>query len=164
MTRVKISATVLLILVLLSAFMSFWVNRRCDDMLSEIIKLSIMAENGQSEALSEGAERLNRKWESFRSKASVLLKYDKLVEADRISSRIVQLAENDGEDLECKHKRSPAGTGHRELEHIIPGGELDGLLLGSLDDFLVQVFLVDDDAEEIGVEPGIGEGHVTVVA
>ena len=117
MTRVKISATILLILVLLSAFMSFWVNRRCDDMLSEINKLSIMAENGQSEALSEGAERLNRKWESFRSKASVLLKYDKLVEADRISSRIVQLAENDGEELKAELAEL------RELIEMLKSGE-----------------------------------------
>lgn len=71
-------------------------------MLGEINKLGIMAENGDSEALVESARELGKKWEGFRHWASVLLKYDKLVEADRISARIIQLAENDGEELKAE--------------------------------------------------------------
>lgn len=117
MTRVKLSAAVLLLLVLSSAFMSSWVNRRCDEMLFDINRLSVSAENGESEALADGTEELNKKWEKFRDKASVLLKYDKLVEADRISARIVQLAENDGEELKAELAEL------RELLEMLKSGE-----------------------------------------
>ncbi|MBP5578619.1 MAG: DUF4363 family protein [Ruminococcus sp.] len=121
MTRVRISAGVLLLLVLASAFMSSWVNRRCDEMLFDINRLSIAAENGECEILADGTDELNRKWERFRDKASVLLKYDKLVEADRISARIVRLADNDSEELK-------AGLAElRELLEMLKSGETPSL-------------------------------------
>ena len=99
MTRVRISAAVLLLLIFAGVFTSLWVNRRCGEMLYDINRLSIIAENGQSKQLSEGAGELGRKWESFRSRASVLVKYDKLVEIDRLCSRIVRLADADNGEL-----------------------------------------------------------------
>ena len=99
MTRVKISASILLILVLLSAFMSFWVNRRCDAMLNEVDVVHELEENGDIGLAAENARRLNAHWESFRGIAAVLLKYDKLVEIDRLCSRIVHLAENEETEM-----------------------------------------------------------------
>lgn len=116
-TRVRLSAAILLILIAFSVFTSVWVNRRCDEMLGEINKLSIMAENGESEALTGSAQELGEKWESFRYWASVLLKYDKLVEADRISARIIQLAESDGEELKAELSEL------RELLEMLKSGE-----------------------------------------
>ena len=116
-TRVRLSAAILLILIAFSVFTSVWVNRRCDEMLGEINKLSIMAENGESEALTGSAQELGEKWESFRHWASVLLKYDKLVEADRISARIIQLAESDGEELKAELSEL------RELLEMLKSGE-----------------------------------------
>ena len=117
MTRVRISAVILLILILSGSFMSIWVNRRCDDMLGDLNRLSIMAENGQTEALSESARELNKKWESFRRRASFLVRYDKLVEADRISARIVQLSEYEGEELKAELAEL------RELRDMLKSGE-----------------------------------------
>ena len=117
MTRVRISAAVLIILIAFSAFMSIWVNRRCDDMLGDLNRLSIIAENGQSEILSASARELDKKWEHFRSRASFLVRYDKLVEADRISSRIVQLSENAGEELKAETAEM------RELLEMLKSGE-----------------------------------------
>ncbi len=117
MTRVKISAAILLILIALSAFTSVWVNHRCNEMLGDINRLSIMAENGESEALNESARELGEKWERFRYWASVLLKYDKLVEADRISARIVQLAENEDDELKAELSEL------RELLEMLKSGE-----------------------------------------
>lgn len=99
MTRVRISLGVLLLLVVTSTFTSLWVNRRCGAMLDDINKLGIIAENGYSEELAGLAEKLNEEWESFRSRASVLVKYDKLVEIDRLCSRIVQLSDEDNEEF-----------------------------------------------------------------
>jgi hypothetical protein len=117
MTRVKISAAILLILIALSAFTSVWVNRRCNEMLGDINRLSIMAENGESEALAENARELGEKWERFRQWAPVLLKYDKLVEADRISARIIQLAENEDDELKAELSEL------RELLEMLKSGE-----------------------------------------
>ena len=100
MTRVKISAAVLFVLIALSSFAAVWVNRRCDEILRDINRMSAAAETGQTEVLAEGAEELNGKWERFRRRASFLLRYDKLVEADRLCSRITELS--DTEDIELR--------------------------------------------------------------
>ena len=92
MTRVKISAAILLLLIGASIFTSVWVNRRCDAMLSEINRIYEFEESGDTSAAAEKARKLNSVWERFRERASVLLKYDKLVEIDRLCSRIVHLA------------------------------------------------------------------------
>ena len=99
MTRVKISAAILLLLVGISVFSSIWVNRSCDDMLSEIDIIYDLAENGDNHKAAVNARKMNANWESFREKASVLLKYDKLVEIDRLCSRIVHLAENEEDEM-----------------------------------------------------------------
>jgi hypothetical protein len=99
MTRVRISLGVLLLLVVTSTFTSLWVNRRCGAMLDDINKLGIIAENGYSEELAVLVEKLNEEWESFRSRASVLVKYDKLVEIDCLCSRIVQLSDEYNEEF-----------------------------------------------------------------
>lgn len=122
MTRVRLSAVILLILVLSGSFVSVWVDRRCDDMLGDLNRLSIIAENGQSDMLSESARELNEKWESFRSRATFLVRYDKLVEADRLSSRIVQLSENEGEELRAEIAEM------RELLEMLKCGETPFLM------------------------------------
>ena len=99
MTRVKVSAAILLLLVGISVFSSIWVNRSCDDILGEIDIIYDLAENGDNYNAAVNARKMNEDWESFREKASVLLKYDKLVEIDRLCSRIVHLAENEEDEM-----------------------------------------------------------------
>ena len=48
-------------------------------------------------------------------------------------------------------------------EHGVPGWELDGLLLGELEDFLGDVLLVDHYAEHVLVEPFVGHNQVAIV-
>ena len=102
MTRAKISVGILLLLVAVSVYSSMWVNRRCGDMLSELSHISALAESGENEKAAVLAEKLSTEWEDFRKKASVLLKYDRLVDVDRLCSRIVHLAENDSEELQSE--------------------------------------------------------------
>ena len=99
MTRVKMAAAVLLLLVGMSVFKSLWVNRRCDAMLSQVDQIYELAENGDTMTVTEKARELNSDWESFREGASVLLKYDRLIEIDRLCSRIVHLAENEEDEM-----------------------------------------------------------------
>ena len=99
MTRVKISFAIMLILVGISIYAGVWVNRRCDDMIAGLSEINDISGNGDISELREKAKRLNRDWEDFRSKASVLIKYDKLVEIDRLCSRIGELAGKDDAEL-----------------------------------------------------------------
>ena len=102
MTRVKISAAIILLLVGISVFSSVWVNKKCDIMLSELTEMSRLSDKGDEAAVKEFAEVLNVQWEDFRSKASVLLKYEKLVEVDRLCSRIGELVGKDDAELEAE--------------------------------------------------------------
>lgn len=102
MTRVKISAAIILLLVGISVFSSVWVNKKCDIMLSELTEMSRLSDEGDEAAVKELAEELNVQWEDFRSKASVLLKYEKLVEVDRLCSRIGELVGKDDAELEAE--------------------------------------------------------------
>lgn len=99
MTRVKISAAILFLLVEISIYSGIWVNQRCDAILSEIDVIYALEEKGDISGASEKAGQMNADWERFREKASVLLKYDKLVEIDRLCSRIVHLAEKEKDEM-----------------------------------------------------------------
>ena len=99
MTRVKISAAILLMLVGISVFSSIWVNHSCDAMLSEIDIIHELEGKGDISAAADRARAMNADWESFREKASVILKYDRLIEIDRLCSRIVFLTENEEDEM-----------------------------------------------------------------
>ena len=102
MTRTKISAVIILLLIGLSVYSSLWVNRRCGEMLEKLGVISELAERGETDEAAVRAVELSAEWEDFRTKASVLLKYDRLTDVDRIFSRIVHLAENNSEELQSE--------------------------------------------------------------
>lgn len=97
MTRVKISAAIILLLIGLSVFSSSWVNSRCDVMIAQLAEMREMTDKGEDARAF--AQRINSQWEDFRGKASVLIKYDKIVEIDRLCSRIGELAEKDNAEF-----------------------------------------------------------------
>ena len=102
MTRVKISAAILLLLVGVSIFSSIWVNRRCDAMLSQINIIFGFMDKGDTDTAASEAETMNSDWEKFRKKASLLLKYDRLIEIDRLCSRIVHLTEINDDEIKAE--------------------------------------------------------------
>ncbi len=102
MTRTKISAVIILLLIGISVCSSLWVNQRCGEMLEKLDVISELAEKGETDEAAVRAGELSTEWEDFRTKASVLLKYDRLTDVDRIFSRIVHLAENNSEELQSE--------------------------------------------------------------
>lgn len=102
MTRVRISAGILVLLIGISVCSGIWVNRRCDDMLGEIDKIYELEEKGDIIGAADMSKELDANWESFRETASVMLRYDKLVEIDRLCSRIVHLAAEEGAEMEAE--------------------------------------------------------------
>lgn len=92
MTRVCISIGILLMLMGLGTFSGVWVNSRCSDMISQIDEVQELQEAGDFRAAAGKAEKLERSWEDFRKCSSVLIKNNKLADADRISERIYHLS------------------------------------------------------------------------
>ena len=66
-------------------------------MIAQLEEMSEMTDKGVD--VKAFAQRIDSQWEDFRSKASVLIKYDKLVEIDRLCSRIGELAGKDDAEL-----------------------------------------------------------------
>jgi len=92
MTRVCISIGILLMLVGLGTFSGIWVNGQCSDMIGQIDEVQELQEAGDFRAAACKAEKLERSWEEFRKFSSVLIKNNKLADADRISERIYHLS------------------------------------------------------------------------
>jgi len=98
-TRVKISAAILGLLLLASIVSGVWVNVRCGRLISAADRVAELYEGGASgEAVAE-AKALEQDWESFRIIASVLIRSDRLSEVDRICTRISYYAENGRDEL-----------------------------------------------------------------
>lgn len=99
MTRIKISAFIICLLILTSIFSGIWINRKC----KSLIELSSQAEelfsSDEKEKAIEITKKLETEWEDFRAGAAVLLQNNKLSEIDRICARIKHLAENDSDEL-----------------------------------------------------------------
>ncbi|MCR5601061.1 MAG: DUF4363 family protein [Ruminococcus sp.] len=99
MTRVKISAFILVMLIGLSTLSGTWINQKCSNMLSELSAANELFDKGDMESVKAAVQKLRGQWEQFRKKASVLLKYEKLEEIDRLCSRIGELAGKDDAEL-----------------------------------------------------------------
>ena len=108
MTRVKISAAIIIILAAVSVFSGIWVNGRCREMMAQTDKAAELFSQGSSDEAVAAAQELQREWESFRSVAAVLLHNDKLSEIDRLCARATGLADSQSEEFvseltEIKH-------------------------------------------------------------
>lgn len=88
MTRVKISAAILLILIAVSVISGIWVNKCCTEMIAETSEIAQHCMEGDIAAAQETAVMLENDWNSFNAIASVLLRNERLTEAERIVSRI----------------------------------------------------------------------------
>lgn len=98
MTRIKISAGILCVLVGISIFFAVWINNRCSHMLDEITAICQLLDDGKNSQAMQRAKELDNEWNSFRKTATVMLKNNELTEVDCISSGIPYLIENDNDE------------------------------------------------------------------
>ncbi|MDE6780699.1 MAG: DUF4363 family protein [Ruminococcus sp.] len=98
MTRIKISAVILCVLVGISIFFTVWINKRCSYMLDEITGIFQLMDSGQNIQAMQRAEALDNEWNSFRKKATIMLNNQSLTEVDCISSGIPYLIKNDNDE------------------------------------------------------------------
>ena len=99
MTRVKISAAILLVLIIISIVSGIWVNKCCNEMIVKTSQIAQQSMNGDIAAAQNAAVMLENDWNSFNNIASVLLRNEKLTEAERIVSRIRLMTEFDEKEI-----------------------------------------------------------------
>ena len=99
MTRVKISAAILLVLIIISIVSGIWVNKCCNEMIVKTSQIAQQSMNGDTAAAQNAAVMLENDWNSFNNIASVLLRNEKLTEAERIVSRIRLMTEFDEKEI-----------------------------------------------------------------
>ncbi len=99
MTRIKISAFIVCLLIFTSIFSGIWINKKCKSLI-ELSQLTgeLFSADNKAQAV-EVTEQLETEWEDFRSFAAVLIHNNKLAEIDRICARIKYLTKNDSEEL-----------------------------------------------------------------
>lgn len=99
MTRLKISIVIIMLIVGISIFSGKWINGRC----GELVGITDTAEefflNGETERAAEAAARLDAEWKKFRKGAAIFVHNNKLVELDRLCTRVKLLAENQSDDF-----------------------------------------------------------------
>ena len=103
MTRIKISIGIILALISISIFSGVWVNKSCDVFLSYISEIQDNPENA-----GEYARILEKKWESFRKTACILILNEKLDDAEEICSELPFM--NNSDEITAAAEK---------LEHII---------------------------------------------
>ena len=99
MTRVKISAAILLVLIIISIVSGIWVNKCCNEMIVKTSQIAQQSMNGDTAAAQNAAVMLENDWNNFNNIASVLLRNEKLTEAERIVSRIRLMTEFDEKEI-----------------------------------------------------------------
>lgn len=99
MTRVRISVGIILILVEFSIFSGIWADRKKKLLTAEARQISEAFESGRTVDAREYARILSRDWEDTRKKASFFVKYDRLLELDRIAAHFEPMAESGDDEL-----------------------------------------------------------------
>ncbi|MBP8594318.1 MAG: DUF4363 family protein [Ruminococcus sp.] len=97
MTRIKLSAAILLGLVIMSIVSGAWIIHSCRDLQIRSIQVEEAWLTGDVEEAYRLACRLEEDWESFRRPAAVFLRSRELLEIDRITSRVRYRTASGGE-------------------------------------------------------------------
>lgn len=99
MTRIKISAFIVCLLIFTSVFSGIWINKKCKSLIELSHHTGELFSADEKEQAIEITEQLETEWENFRSFAAVLINNNKLAEIDRICARIKYLTKNNSEEL-----------------------------------------------------------------
>lgn len=99
MTRIKISAFIICLLIFTSVFSGIWINKKCKSLIELSHRTGELFSSDEKAQAVEVTEQLETEWENFRSLAAVLIHNNKLAEIDRICARIKHLTENNSEEL-----------------------------------------------------------------
>lgn len=120
MIRLKISIGILAILIIFCTVSEIFINKSCDSMVEKISELESMADSENlSEELEKSVDKLEKKWDSFKSKAIFLARGDKLTDASFTLSRILPLIEEKSDELKAELSQLKSEINHiKESENL----------------------------------------------
>ena len=120
MIRLKISIGILAILIIFCTVSEIFINKSCDSMVEKISELESMADSENlSEELERSVDKLEKKWDSFKSKAIFLARGDKLTDASFTLSRILPLIEEKSDELKAELSQLKSEINHiKESENL----------------------------------------------
>ncbi len=99
MTRVRISLVILAVMLGTSIFFGILINGKCRNFIGRTENIWELYDSGDHEGAYEEARKFEKKWEDFRKYSSVIIDNEKLMEIDRLSARLIYLAEGESEEL-----------------------------------------------------------------
>lgn len=102
MTRVKISISILSVMIIVSIFTGIWINKRCDRLITLTEEITSSYNIGNTDDAKASAEELEKHWTEFRKTANLMVKNDKLSEIERICFRILPLIEKDSDEVSAE--------------------------------------------------------------
>lgn len=91
MARIKICLGILATLIGIGIFSGIWVGSQCKSLSEDIAAISEQLSLGRTEDAAELAKKMEKKWEGFRSSATVLINNSRLTEIDMIVCRIAPM-------------------------------------------------------------------------
>lgn len=120
MIRLKISIGILAILIIFCTVSEIFINKSCDSMVEKISELESMADSENlTEELEKSVDKLEKKWDSFKSKAIFLARGDKLTDASFTLSRILPLIEEKSDELKAELSQLKSEINHiKESENL----------------------------------------------
>ncbi len=90
---------IILLLVGVSLFTGIWTDRKCRILTAEAQAVREAFESGRTEDARRYAHKLSNDWECVRKKAALFVKYDKLLELDRIAAHFEPMAESGDDEI-----------------------------------------------------------------
>lgn len=88
MTRTKLSAAILISLIIISVCSGTWVSSRCSSIITHTEQVISLMSSGETAAAARECKALALEWEDFRHTASVLMLNSRLTDIDRLCSRL----------------------------------------------------------------------------
>ncbi|MBQ8687853.1 MAG: DUF4363 family protein [Ruminococcus sp.] len=116
MTRVRIAAGILSLLIILSISSIFLVRRQCRQVLTVLEQLSLAADTGDKEQMHMLCTAAQDRWEEVQGALMCLVSHEKLTSADQAFCRLIPLLEADCDEFEAE-----LATVQTMLMHITQG-------------------------------------------
>ena len=99
MRRVKFCCVILLIIIVLSSFSLYIINKSCDNLTDEIHQIQELYQKKDTKSALEKTEELNLSWEKTYKLLSCLVKHEKLSEINSSIARFRPFIENGNDEL-----------------------------------------------------------------
>lgn len=102
MTRVRIAAAILSVLIIMSVGAVFLVRHQCRHVLSVLEQLELAADREDTEQAKQLCNAAQERWEEVQGILMCVVSHEKLTQADQAFCRLCPLLEEDCDEFEAE--------------------------------------------------------------